>query len=116
MGEDLFWAIRGGGAASFGVVLSWKIKLVRVPKTFSFFSVSKTLEQRATDLVDKWQTLTAKDSLNRDIFIRLTFKPVNNTLVATFTGSFLGDSNTLINYVGKEFPELGLVSSVTKFF
>lgn len=27
-GEDLFWAIRGGGGASFGVILSWKIKLV----------------------------------------------------------------------------------------
>ncbi|KEH37088.1 FAD-binding berberine family protein [Medicago truncatula] len=26
MGEDLFWAIKGGGGASFGVVLSYKIK------------------------------------------------------------------------------------------
>ncbi|MBA0830717.1 hypothetical protein Goarm_015231, partial [Gossypium armourianum] len=25
MGEDLFWAIRGGGGGSFGIVLSWKI-------------------------------------------------------------------------------------------
>ncbi|EFH70087.1 hypothetical protein ARALYDRAFT_473604 [Arabidopsis lyrata subsp. lyrata] len=32
MGEDLFWAIRGGGAASFCVVLAWKIKLVPVPE------------------------------------------------------------------------------------
>ncbi|KAK3002835.1 hypothetical protein RJ639_018998 [Escallonia herrerae] len=28
MGEDLFWAIRGGGGASFGVILEWKIKLL----------------------------------------------------------------------------------------
>uniref|UniRef100_A0A3Q7IH48 FAD-binding PCMH-type domain-containing protein n=1 Tax=Solanum lycopersicum TaxID=4081 RepID=A0A3Q7IH48_SOLLC len=28
MGEDLFWAIRGGGGASFGIILSWKMKLV----------------------------------------------------------------------------------------
>lgn len=27
MGEDLFWDIRGGGGGSFGVILSWKIKL-----------------------------------------------------------------------------------------
>ncbi|KAF2317950.1 hypothetical protein GH714_041274 [Hevea brasiliensis] len=33
MEEDLFWAIRGGGAASFGVILSWKINLVQVPET-----------------------------------------------------------------------------------
>ncbi|KAK9150789.1 hypothetical protein Syun_009098 [Stephania yunnanensis] len=31
MGEDLFWAIRGGGASSFGVILAFKIKLVQVP-------------------------------------------------------------------------------------
>ncbi|CBI31059.3 unnamed protein product, partial [Vitis vinifera] len=33
MGESLFWAIRGGGGASFGILVSWKIKLVRVPPT-----------------------------------------------------------------------------------
>ncbi|RLN13018.1 tetrahydrocannabinolic acid synthase-like [Panicum miliaceum] len=27
MGEDLFWAIRGGGGGSFGVVLRWKLRL-----------------------------------------------------------------------------------------
>ncbi|MBA0773677.1 hypothetical protein Gotri_008934 [Gossypium trilobum] len=31
MGEDLFWAIRGGGGGSFGIVLAWKLKLVPVP-------------------------------------------------------------------------------------
>ncbi|KAF2551046.1 hypothetical protein F2Q68_00035728 [Brassica cretica] len=28
MGEDMFWAIKGGGGASFGIILAWKIKLV----------------------------------------------------------------------------------------
>ncbi|KAM7530365.1 hypothetical protein LguiB_033775 [Lonicera macranthoides] len=32
MGEDLFWAIRGSGGASFGVIIEWKIKLVSVPQ------------------------------------------------------------------------------------
>ncbi|GMN19572.1 hypothetical protein TIFTF001_046973, partial [Ficus carica] len=31
MGEDLFWAIRGGGASSFGIVTAWKLRLVDVP-------------------------------------------------------------------------------------
>ncbi|CAN1122296.1 Berberine bridge enzyme-like 9 [Linum perenne] len=26
MGDDLFWAIKGGGGASFGVIIAWKIK------------------------------------------------------------------------------------------
>ncbi|CAN0923284.1 Reticuline oxidase [Linum grandiflorum] len=31
MGEDLFWAIRGGGGNTFGVVVAWKVRLVKVP-------------------------------------------------------------------------------------
>ncbi|KAL2552294.1 FAD-binding Berberine family protein [Forsythia ovata] len=45
MGEDVFWAIRGGGAASFGVVVSWKLKLVHVPPKVTVFTVKRTLEQ-----------------------------------------------------------------------
>jgi FAD/FMN-containing dehydrogenase len=55
MGEDLFWAIRGGGGASFGVVVSYQIKLVRVPEIVTVFKVTKTLEQNATDIVYKWE-------------------------------------------------------------
>ncbi|CAI0545741.1 unnamed protein product [Linum tenue] len=29
MGEEVFWAIKGGGAGSFGIVLSWKVKWQR---------------------------------------------------------------------------------------
>ncbi|MBA0806415.1 hypothetical protein Gohar_005869, partial [Gossypium harknessii] len=38
MGEDLFWAIRGGGGGSFGVVLAWKLKLVAVPAIVTVFT------------------------------------------------------------------------------
>ncbi|CAI0545816.1 unnamed protein product [Linum tenue] len=37
MGEDLFWAIRGGGGASFGVILAWKVELVPVPEIVTIF-------------------------------------------------------------------------------
>jgi len=30
MGEDLFWAISGGGGGSFGIITAWKVKLVPV--------------------------------------------------------------------------------------
>ncbi|CAD5176494.1 unnamed protein product [Musa acuminata subsp. malaccensis] len=49
MGEDLFWAIRGGGA-SLGVVLYYKIRLVDVPPKVTVFSISRTLKQGATKL------------------------------------------------------------------
>ncbi|KAK3188757.1 hypothetical protein Dsin_028318 [Dipteronia sinensis] len=59
MGDDLFWAIRGGGGASFGVILSWKIRLVSVPKRVIVFRISKTLELGATDVVHSWQIIVS---------------------------------------------------------
>ncbi|KAL0326590.1 UNVERIFIED_CONTAM: Berberine bridge enzyme-like 18 [Sesamum angustifolium] len=44
MGEDLFWAIRGGGGTSFGIVLAFKLQLVSIPGTVTVFDVSRTLE------------------------------------------------------------------------
>ncbi|KAJ0772306.1 putative tetrahydroberberine oxidase [Helianthus annuus] len=32
MGKDVFWAIRGGGGGSYRVIVSWKLKLVPVPR------------------------------------------------------------------------------------
>ncbi|KAK6150161.1 hypothetical protein DH2020_017686 [Rehmannia glutinosa] len=42
MGKDLFWAIRGGGGASFGIITAWKLKLATVPETLTIFSISQT--------------------------------------------------------------------------
>ncbi|KVE27595.1 FAD-binding, type 2, partial [Cynara cardunculus var. scolymus] len=69
MGEDLFWAIRGGGGASFGIVVAWKVNLVDVPEKVSVFSLSKTLDQGASDLFNKWQYKGHK--LSEDLFIRI---------------------------------------------
>uniref|UniRef100_A0A6N2KKE7 FAD-binding PCMH-type domain-containing protein n=1 Tax=Salix viminalis TaxID=40686 RepID=A0A6N2KKE7_SALVM len=60
MGEDLFWAIRGGGGNTFGIVVAWKINLVPVPPTVTGFNVSRTLEQNATKLVHRWQYVSNK--------------------------------------------------------
>ncbi|CAN0923285.1 Berberine bridge enzyme-like 27 [Linum grandiflorum] len=42
MGEDLFWAIRGGGGNTFGVVVAWKVRLVKVPANVTVCNVVKT--------------------------------------------------------------------------
>jgi len=63
MGEDHFWAIRGGGGASFGIILWWKIKLVPVPPTVTVFTVTKNLTQSATEILYKWQQVTANKLL-----------------------------------------------------
>ncbi|WJZ84630.1 hypothetical protein VitviT2T_004226 [Vitis vinifera] len=114
MGEDLFWAIRGGGGASFGVILSYKVKLVRVPEIVTVFRVEKTLAQNATDIVYQWQHIT--DKIDNDLFTRLLLQPITvksdngsaKTVRVTFISLFLGDSTRLISVMNKDFPELGL--------
>ncbi|KAF2310735.1 hypothetical protein GH714_016798 [Hevea brasiliensis] len=75
MGEDLFWAIRGGGAG-FAVVLAYKINLVRVPEVVTVFRVERTLEESATDIVYQWQNVAHK--IDEDLFIRLVLDVVKN--------------------------------------
>ncbi|KAG5255431.1 berberine bridge enzyme [Salix suchowensis] len=113
MGEDLFWAIRGGGGQSFGVVVAWKIRLVEVPSTLTMFSVSKTLEQNATKLLHRWQYVANK--LPEDLVIYVLVSRVNSsqegnkTIQAVFLSLFLGEADQLLPVMQESFPELGLV-------
>ncbi|XP_019099203.1 PREDICTED: berberine bridge enzyme-like 6 [Camelina sativa] len=111
MGEDLFWAIRGGGS-SFGVILSWKINLVEVPKILTVFRVNKTLEQGGTDVLYKWQLVANKfpDSLFITAWPRTVSgtKPGERTIAVVFYAQFLGPTDKLTEIMNKSFPELGL--------
>ena len=113
MGEDLFWAIRGGGGNTFGVVVAWKLKLVPVPPTVTVFTVPRTLEQNATNLVHRWQSVASK--LHKDLTIALVLRRINSseegktTILAAFTSLFLGGVDRLLPLMQESFPELGLV-------
>ncbi|GMI70032.1 hypothetical protein like AT4G20820 [Hibiscus trionum] len=115
MGEDLFWAIRGGGGGSFGIVVAWKIQLVPIPKTVTLYTVNKILEQNATKVVHQWQSIAHK--LPIEFYSGITFAPINidgdgvtkKTVVASFHASFLGTIDELLPIMQESFPELGLV-------
>nr|XP_043612274.1 O-acetylstemmadenine oxidase-like [Erigeron canadensis] len=111
MGEDLFWAIRGGGGGSFGVVLAWKVNLVYVPEKVSVFSVSKTIEQGGSSLFNKWQYIG--HDLSQELFIRVIIQPALNeagsrSMQFTFNSMFLGSVDQHVETVTDGFPELGL--------
>nr|GEX90116.1 berberine/berberine-like protein [Tanacetum cinerariifolium] len=112
MGEDVFWAIRGGGGGSFGVLVSWKLKLVPVPATVTAFNVQRTLDQGATKILYKWQQVA--HTLDEDLFIRVLIQTsqvpntTQRTVSTTYNALFLGDVVRLQEIMKQSFPELGL--------
>ncbi|KAM4101462.1 hypothetical protein ACB094_05G145500 [Castanea mollissima] len=101
MGEDLFWALRGGGASSFGVILSWKVKFVPVPATVTVCKVNRTLKQ----VVDK---------LPKEVFLRVFTTTENGshagekTVQAQFIiGMLLGGAKELVALMNNRLPILG---------
>ncbi|KAL1358908.1 hypothetical protein HN51_004139 [Arachis hypogaea] len=115
MGEDVFWAIRGGGGGSFGIVLSWKLNLVPVPETVTVFTVSKTLEQDATKIVQRWQEVAP--NIDEELFMRVIIQPASTankterTISTSYNALFLGDADTLLQVMQQKFPELGLTKN-----
>ncbi|KVH98246.1 Berberine/berberine-like protein [Cynara cardunculus var. scolymus] len=120
MGEDVFWAIRGGGGGVWGVVYAWNIRLSSVPETVTSFIVSRpgTMKQ-VSDLVNKWQHVAPK--LNDDFYLSSFVgaglperknKPAG--LSATFKGFYLGPKNKALIVINDSFPELNIVETDCK--
>ncbi|XP_027152378.1 berberine bridge enzyme-like 8 [Coffea eugenioides] len=112
MGEDVFWAIRGGTGASFCVILAYKVKLVAITPRVTAFRLYKTLETNATNLVHKWQFVAPK--LPRDLLLSLQITSINSnqtgrkTIQASFVAVFQGGVDQLLSIMQNQFPELGL--------
>ncbi|KAF8741092.1 hypothetical protein HU200_013653 [Digitaria exilis] len=85
MGEDLFWAIRGGGGGNFGIVVSWKVNLVKVPSTVTAFNIGRTVGQGAIDVLTRWQDVGP--TLPNDINIRVIIQGQQVTFQSLYLGS-----------------------------
>ncbi|CAL1402763.1 unnamed protein product [Linum trigynum] len=103
MGEDLFWAIRGGGGNTFGVVTAWKINLLPVPPSVTVFNLTRAVEENASELVHRWQY--AADKLPEEVS---SFLVSISSKTASFQGLYLGEIKTLLPLFEEKFPELGL--------
>ncbi|CAM0907973.1 unnamed protein product [Alopecurus aequalis] len=105
MGDDLFWAIRGGSGGSFGIVLSWKVRLVPVPPTVTFISVTKSMDQGAVDAVTKWQTVAP--ALPDDLSVRVNIQQRQ----ANFQSLYLGNCSAVVRTLADRLPELNVTSA-----
>ncbi|KAL4560573.1 hypothetical protein LXL04_032726 [Taraxacum kok-saghyz] len=100
----------GGGGVSFGVVLSYKIKLVRVPPVVTVVNIKRV--KNLSYIAHRW--LQVADKLYDKLFLRMMFRVVNNgerTIQAEFPSLYLGNSTNLVTLFKKDFPELGLEKS-----
>ncbi|KAL4559643.1 hypothetical protein LXL04_031786 [Taraxacum kok-saghyz] len=119
MGEDVFWAIRGGGGGVWGIVYAWKIQLSSVPKAVTSFIVSRpgTMKQ-VTDLVNKWQDVAPKlhDDFYLSSFVGAGLPERKNKpgISATFKGFFLGPKSKAIFVINQAFPELRIIENDCK--
>ncbi|XP_074351600.1 tetrahydroberberine oxidase-like [Apium graveolens] len=116
MGEDWFWAIRGGGGGSFGVVLSWKVRLVPVPKILTVYKVFRTVEQNLTTIFHRYQSVATKfpKELNikadgQSIVSNASPRSDKRTMIFLFQGMYLGRVDKMLSLMQDQFPELGVV-------
>ncbi|KAI3501939.1 hypothetical protein L1887_29967 [Cichorium endivia] len=116
MGEDLFWAIRGGGVSSFGIVLAWKLRLVPVPERVTVFILNKTLEDGVTEIFHKYQYVAPAIDRNLHIRTQVFAEYMGNSTMKTirvmFEGIYQGTRDTLLPLLYEKFPELGVTPEI----
>ncbi|KAL1821017.1 hypothetical protein DCAR_0417389 [Daucus carota subsp. sativus] len=117
MGEDLFWAIRGGSCSSFGVILTWKLNLVDIPPKVTIFTVLR--EDRQTEIMYPFQTIAPVLPIEVDIRCRISTvvnfntstRPDGLAIQLGFTGAYLGSADDLFTIFSTRLPEIGFLRS-----
>ncbi|CAD6266124.1 unnamed protein product [Miscanthus lutarioriparius] len=118
MGRDVFWAIRGGGGGSWGVVYAWKLRLVPVPRNVTVFSLGRTGPvELIAGLIHRWQFVAP--SLPDDFYLSVylptggvgSSSSSDGNVSVSFSGQVLGPKHRALSALRQSFPELGLTES-----
>ncbi|CAN0923291.1 Berberine bridge enzyme-like 18 [Linum grandiflorum] len=110
MGEDLFWAIRGGGGNTFGVVVAWKVRLVKVPANVTVCNVVKTLEHKFPELGLRAENCTEMSWAMSNLFFSGFTRelPLESLLDRTISAIGSAKSKVKSDYVKDPIPMSGL--------
>ncbi|XP_047151969.1 reticuline oxidase-like [Vigna umbellata] len=112
MGEDVFWAIRGGGGGLWGIIYAWKIQLLKVPQVVTSFTVSRTgTKSDVANLVHKWQYVAPnlEDDYYLSCFVGAGLPQAKTKgLSVTLNGFYLGPRSSAVSILNETFPELGV--------
>lgn len=88
---DLFWALRGAGQASFGVVTKLAFRTHDVPRVTTYDWETTVSLQRGARLLSRWQSWLedAADSVSSSIFMQ---KKTPNGVLVQLRGTILGNA------------------------
>ncbi|KAG1360932.1 reticuline oxidase [Cocos nucifera] len=115
MGDDVFWAIRGGGGGTWGAVYAWKIRLVPVPKRVTSFIINRAgSTQTVAELVHKWQRVAPSlpDEFYLACFVGAGLPELDRIgMSATFKGFYLGPKPAAVATLNRRFAQLNLSDS-----
>ncbi|KAL6008728.1 hypothetical protein ACLOJK_021954 [Asimina triloba] len=109
MGEEVFWAIRGGGGGTWGAVASWKIRLVEIPETVAVFHAARTGSvDESAELWNKWQSVGP--DLVDEFFLMVFITPEIESagITMSFLGLYLGPKPSALEHIHRDFPELAI--------
>lgn len=118
MGDDVFWALRGGAGGNWGVVIAWKIKLVSVPTILTAFEFSRIGRDVVTDTIHRWQYIMPY--AEEDLFMRVQFFGINveggtkKDMNASFQGMYLGRKDQFMKIMNTTFPELKMAENESR--
>ncbi|KAM0845107.1 hypothetical protein ACQ4PT_056605 [Festuca glaucescens] len=112
MSDGLFWAIRGGGGKSWGVVYAWELRRVPVPANVTVLTVSRTGPvELVARLVHRWQYVGPDLP---DEFYLSAYVPTgssNGDVSVTLQGQVLQSKENAFSVLSQSFPELGLAEA-----
>ncbi|ERN14602.1 hypothetical protein AMTR_s00038p00163940 [Amborella trichopoda] len=57
MGDGMFWAIRGSGGGSWGMVVAWKLRLADINRNVTFFQTNRAGKKTVVNLAHMWQAI-----------------------------------------------------------
>ena len=102
---QLFFALRGGGGGSYGIVVEWTLQLVTVPSTVSWFKIDITASSDNFMAYQNWIP-NMPDQLSTTLYF-------GSGNVMQLLGVCMCNMSTVVNTLNSQFPAATPTSSNT---